>query len=275
MNIVAKGFAKDAKKGSDLKDVVVYSYVIRRWRKKEYFLIRTEFAKKNDKGKIEYIMKPAAITNSWGEAVEGGTYKNIPSDYVCMHDRLKSNSTVCFLCGQDTKRLGKINDDIPHEHKNNLVYYKEVAPTCVKKGTKEYYYCATCDDYYQDDAGEHEIIAPESIDATGHDMKMTVKKYVTLTKDGKIVNTCKKCKTKKTIELAGIKTVKLEKTKYKYNKKTIHPNVTVKDSAGNIIDERYYKVSYQKGCKKPGKYKVTVKFKAPYKGSVIKTFTIK
>ena len=74
-----------------------------------------------------------------------------------------------------------------------------------------------------------------------------------------------------------IKKVKLSKKTYKYDGKVKTPKITVKASNGKNVSKKYYTVKYQKGRKKPGKYKVTVKFKGKYKkaGTIIKTFTIK
>ncbi len=74
-----------------------------------------------------------------------------------------------------------------------------------------------------------------------------------------------------------IKKVKLSKKTYKYDGKVKTPKITVKASNGKNVSKKYYTVKYQKGRKKPGKYKVTVKFKGKYKkaGTITKTFTIK
>ena len=74
-----------------------------------------------------------------------------------------------------------------------------------------------------------------------------------------------------------IKKVKLSKKTYKYDGKVKTPKVTVKASNGKTVSKKYYTVKYQKGRRKPGKYKVTVKFKGKYKkaGTITKTFTIK
>ncbi|MDE5605324.1 MAG: fibronectin type III domain-containing protein [Eubacterium sp.] len=68
--------------------------------------------------------------------------------------------------------------------------------------------------------------------------------------------------------------VSLSATSCTYNGKVKKPKVTVKDN-GKVVDSKYYTVSYQSGRKNVGKYTVTIKFKAPYGGTVKKTFTIK
>lgn len=80
-------------------------------------------------------------------------------------------------------------------------------------------------------------------------------------------------------KIAGIyktpSSVKLSTTTYTYNGKTKTPSVTVKDSAGLTLKKnKDYTVSYAKGRKSVGTYKVTVTFKGVYAGKVTKTFTI-
>ncbi len=73
-----------------------------------------------------------------------------------------------------------------------------------------------------------------------------------------------------------VRNVKLSKTKFKYNGKVKKPTVTAYAPDGKKISKRYYTVTYQKGRRKVGKYKVTVKFKGKYKkaGKIVRTFKI-
>lgn len=68
--------------------------------------------------------------------------------------------------------------------------------------------------------------------------------------------------------------ISLSKTSYTYDGKVKKPSVTVKNS-GKKVSSKYYTVSYSSGRKNVGTYTVTIKFKAPYNGTVKKTFTIK
>ena len=75
-------------------------------------------------------------------------------------------------------------------------------------------------------------------------------------------------------KISAVKSVKLSETEYTYNGKTRKPTVTVKDKAGNTLEQDTdYTVSYSSGCKKPGKYTVTVKFKGNYSSTKKKTLT--
>ncbi|MBQ3137738.1 MAG: InlB B-repeat-containing protein [Clostridia bacterium] len=69
--------------------------------------------------------------------------------------------------------------------------------------------------------------------------------------------------------------VKLSKRKYTYNGKVKTPSVTVTDTNGNILREgKDYTLSYSKGRKNPGRYKVTVSYKEKFSGKDTLFFTI-
>ncbi len=96
----------------------------------------------------------------------------------------------------------------------------------------------------------------------------------TLTKNGKIVPTCSRCKATKTATVIYYpKTVKLSATTYTYNGKVKTPTVTVKDSKGKTVSASNYTVTYS-GNKDVGTAKVTVKFKGNYSGTKTLSFTI-
>lgn len=108
----------------------------------------------------------------------------------------------------------------------------------------------------------------------GHTKVSTVTK-ATINKNGKIVTTCSVCKkTLSTKIIPKISSIKLSSNTFTYNGKTIKPLVIVKDSKGKKINNSNYTVAYSKGLKNVGNYKVTIKFKGNYSGTVNKTFTI-
>lgn len=108
----------------------------------------------------------------------------------------------------------------------------------------------------------------------GHTKVRTVTK-ATINKNGKIVTTCSVCKkTLSTAIIPKISSVKLSNSTFTYNGKVIKPSVIVKDSKGKKINNSNYTVAYSKGLKNVGNYKVTIKFKGNYSGTVNKTFTI-
>ena len=72
--------------------------------------------------------------------------------------------------------------------------------------------------------------------------------------------------------------IKLSNTSYTYNGKSKTPTVKVYDNCGNLISSKHYTVTYQKGRKNVGKYKVTVTFKSSskkYSGKMSAYFKIK
>lgn len=108
----------------------------------------------------------------------------------------------------------------------------------------------------------------------GHTKVRTVTK-ATINKNGKIVTTCSVCKkTLSTAIIPKISSVKLSSNTFTYNGKVIKPSVIVKDSKGKKVNNSNYTVAYSKGLKNVGNYKVTIKFKGNYSGTVNKTFTI-
>jgi len=96
----------------------------------------------------------------------------------------------------------------------------------------------------------------------------------TMGKVGKLKYNCKKCDNSYTKSIPKISKVKLSTSQYTYNGKVRKPSVVVKDSKGNTIASKYYTVTYASGRKMIGKYKVTVKFKGRYSGTVKKYFKI-
>ncbi len=106
-----------------------------------------------------------------------------------------------------------------------------------------------------------------------HSYQTTVQK-ATLQSDGLITSKCSCGKVKSTQTIAYPKTIKLSKKTYTYDGKVKKPTVTVKDADGKVIPAKYYKVTYAKGRKAVGTYKVTVKFKGNYSGTKQLTFKI-
>ncbi|MBQ3611576.1 MAG: hypothetical protein IJA01_04830 [Firmicutes bacterium] len=107
-----------------------------------------------------------------------------------------------------------------------------------------------------------------------HSYKTIEMLKATTTRKGYIEQQCKKCDELKRVTLYKADSVKLSTSKYTYDGKAKKPSVTVKDSKGNTISSKYYTVSYAKGRKAVGRYKVTVKFKTRYSGTKTAYFTI-
>lgn len=82
--------------------------------------------------------------------------------------------------------------------------------------------------------------------------------------------------TTKTKRPEKVSSYKLSATNLTYNGKVRKPSVTVKDSKGNKLKKDVdYTISYEKGCKLPGKYSVKITCKGNYTGTKSLTFKIK
>lgn len=136
------------------------------------------------------------------------------------------------------------------------------AATCTKSGVRTYT-CSTC--------GTKKT---EAIAKTAHRYK-TITTKATTRKNGSIVKKCSQCGyVAKNTTIYYAKTLKLSVTSYTYNGKVRKPSVAVYDAKGNKISSSYYAATYAKGRKNVGTYKVTVKLKGNYTGTLSKTFQI-
>lgn len=105
----------------------------------------------------------------------------------------------------------------------------------------------------------------------------SVKKKATFNADGKLVTKCKSCgETLSAKKINKISNVKLSKSIYTYDKKAKKPTVTVKDTKGKKLKKgKDYTVTYAKGRKAIGNYKVTIQLKGKkYNGKETLTFRI-
>ncbi len=117
-------------------------------------------------------------------------------------------------------------------------------------------------------------------DETANDIYTYTYKYnnkATFKKDGKMTYYEKSGKITTTYlrTVPKIKGAALSCTTYKYNGKAKKPTVTVTGSDGKVIPSTFYTVTYAKGRKKVGTYKVTVKMKGMYSGKKVLKFKIK
>lgn len=114
-----------------------------------------------------------------------------------------------------------------------------------------------------------------SLTVCEHSYAAKVKK-ATAKKNGSIIEKCSKCgDEKKQTTLHAAKNIKLSKTSCVYNGKNQMPAVTVRDSQGKKLDARTdYTVTYPKAAKNIGSYKVKIRLKGNYSGTVTKTYAI-
>ncbi|MCM1567851.1 MAG: fibronectin type III domain-containing protein [Roseburia sp.] len=197
--------------------------------------------------KTEAIPKLTAHTYDAGKITKAATCKAAGvKTYTC---------TVCG--GTKTEAIPKLTT---HTYDAGKI---TKAATCKAEGVKTYT-CTVC-----------KVTKTEKIPKADHTYKTTVVK-ATRKKDGKSTTACTVCgKVKSTKVISRPASITLKKTSYTYNGKAKKPGVVVKDAAGETIGSSNYTVTYEKGRKKIGKYKVTVTFKGNYSGKKSLSFTIK
>lgn len=106
-----------------------------------------------------------------------------------------------------------------------------------------------------------------------HSWKNEITK-ATLTENGTIIPKCACGETGTIKTIYCPKTIRLSKTRYKYNGYAQKPTVKVIGSDGKVISPTYYKVTYSKGLTARGTYAVKITFKGKYSGSIKKYFKI-
>lgn len=123
----------------------------------------------------------------------------------------------------------------------------------------------------------YHLTAKKTIGCKHKEQIQSVKKKATFNADGKLVTKCKSCgETLSTKKINKISNVKLSKSIYTYDKKAKKPTVTVKDTKGKKLKKgKDYTVTYAKGRKAIGNYKVTIQLKGKkYNGKETLTFRI-
>ena len=123
----------------------------------------------------------------------------------------------------------------------------------------------------------YHLTAKKTTGCKHKEQAQSVKKKATFSVDGKLVTKCKSCgETLSTKKINKISNVKLSKSIYTYDKKAKKPTVTVKDTKGKKLKKgKDYTVTYAKGRKAIGNYKVTIQLKGKkYNGKETLTFRI-
>lgn len=160
----------------------------------------------------------------------------------------------------------KIDQNIAYDldslmHKYVLV--NQVDPTCSNYG-KRIFQCSICN--------ERKTVR---LAKTAHSKKTAVTP-ATVSKNGKVITTCKNCSavlSTKTVYAAS--SISLSATKCTYDGKVKTPSVVIKDSKGNTLKKNTdYTLTYSSGRKTVGKYSVKITFKGNYSGTATKYFTV-
>lgn len=192
-------------------------------------------------------------------------------DLYPSYETLEYNSNFPAKCN-----LGDTDD---HVHSGTKV--PKVEPTCMEYGVKEYYECS-CGKFFLEEACENEITnlslwksEAGRIEKRDHELENNVVEPATTTQNGVLEIRCSVCENaicNETIYAAS--TLLVVTPKYTYDGKVKKPGVMIKDTRGNSISNKNYDVSYAKGRKNVGKYKITITFKQMYRGTKDLSFVI-
>lgn len=177
----------------------------------------------------------------------------------------------------------------PHTHVGadgkELTLKKTSDPTCAKVGYEEHYECKSegCDQWAVDGVDAENNPIKKDVATTDIQIPKLPHTYNPATEvtpateqtNGKEVEVCSVCgskHTKSTIYKIG--DITLAKTSFVYTGKEIKPEVSVKDSKGNVIAAENYTVTYKNNTN-AGKAAATIKFNGKkYEGEVTREFTI-
>ncbi len=222
-----------------------------------------------------YTMKPETAEKA--ALIE--TFTLLPPKTECLHtntsvvgakaatckDKGFTGNTVCNDCKEIVVSGTEIAVN-PNYHKGATSVINKKDATCTAKGYTGDTKCNDCGAILKKGT---------EIAAKGHSLNTVVTK-ATAAKDGSIAKVCKNCKqTVSKTTIAKVSNIKVNTASYVYNGKVKTPAVTVKDSKGKTLRKNTdYTVTYAKGRKNVGKYKVTVTLKGNYSGTKTLSFTI-
>lgn len=249
------------------------------------------------------------VYDSGGEQLDWGGWNQFTNDCTTEGTKLTAGRTY-YVCvgvylGEETSQA-VYTTVVKHTH--SYVLEDSEAASCVREGY-QHYYCTKCGYQYtstvpktahiwntkytvdkeatcttagkksiycsNEDNGCEAVKTTVTIPATGHNYKLDVIWKADQYENGGELYFCNRCGKEKTVTISRPKTIMFSKSSFIYNNKVQKPTVTIKDAKGNKIASSNYTVSYGKGCKNVGSYKITVKFKGKkYTGSLSKTFAI-
>lgn len=230
-----------------------------------------------------YFTVPKTHTHNYQKKITKATlYKNGTVGMVCSCGKVKPGTTNTTIYYPKTVKLSKTSYSYDGWTKTpkvtvigsngktiNSRYYsvqypsgRKTAGTYTVKVKFKDIYSGTVSLQFKIDARKH-----------NHRYSTSVVKATT-TKNGQILRKCSCGTIASKTPIYYPKTIKLSSTTYSYDGKSKKPKVTVIGSNGKTISNKNYSVSYSSGRKNVGTYRVTIKFKGNYSGTVTKTFKI-
>lgn len=181
-------------------------------------------------------------------------------DATCEKDG-RTDGIICSVCETVIAEQEEI-EKLPHTEK----ILDGIEPTCTKDGVSSGIVCSTCGEV---------IKAQKILSKKDHTVSSSIVR-AGFDNDGEITETCAVCKKELSKKKIGrIESVKLSTEKYTFNGKSRKPSLVVKTSDGKVL-ERYtdYNLTYDKGRKEIGTYKVKVTFIGNYNGEKTLSFTV-
>ncbi len=189
----------------------------------------------------------------------------VEKEPTCTEPGIKSKHCVCG------KTRVEITVLAPHGH-TEVIDIPAVAPTETTPGYTHQSHCSVCGETVV----KREMIGHGEYDIQINDSTVTAQKFDAATSEADGVYITITFEIKNEVYLSYIdKTViykvgeaTLSKTKFTYNGKVQKPEVTVKDSAGELLVlNRDYKLTYSSDSRYSGKYSVKVDYIGNYAGS--------
>ncbi len=189
------------------------------------------------------------------------TEKIVPGvDATCENDGT-TDGVICSVC-ETVITEQDIIEKLPHTEK----VLDGIEPTCKKDGVSSGIVCSICGEV---------IKAQKILPKKEHTVSSSVIR-ADFDSDGEIKETCAVCKEEiSNSKIGRIESVSLSTVKYTFNGKAKKPALVVKTADGKEL-KRYtdYNLTYDKGRKAIGTYKVKVEFIGNYNGEKTLTFTV-
>ncbi|MEE1198089.1 MAG: Ig-like domain-containing protein [Acutalibacteraceae bacterium] len=227
-----------------------------------------------------YTLAPQYADAAYKPCVSGHTIvKTHAVPAACTATGLTAGE-YCSKCGEVFVAATTV-DKLPH----TIQYVPARMASYRENGNLAHYKCTVCSNLFSDCDGlnqitTEEITIPKLTDGTGceHVFEQTVPAVAASTTE------CGWTEGRKCIfcdiydipvcEIPRLDKIVLSGNEYIYTGKVIKPTVTVTDVIGRIIDPSNYTVTYPSGCKLPGTYTITIKFKGNYSGTRKVTYKI-
>ncbi len=191
------------------------------------------------------------------------SHKHIFTELYTVRGTCTEKGYTVFSCDCGESYKGNFTNALGHIFSKEVVCFKK--STCIQNGEGGRY-CLRC--YAKTDIVYYSKVSHTPVYVTE---KATVKRNGERRKECSV---CTKIYSRKSI--SKISSVKLDKKIFVYDGKVKTPSVVIKDTNGKkLTSNKDYSLTYQKGRKKTGIYRVKVTFKGNYEGTKTLYFKIR